>query len=274
MKLCVASLIVLISIANLSQAQQSPEQISWQAGDMSLFTDTIQHALMKFKDRQAPYAQYELHEIDKIVDNMVALQNPDGGWPKNVDWLKKYAKADSIGEKYRKSTLDNHNIYSLIIYLSEAHYQTGRKNYRESATRGLNYILENQPASEEWRGSDVDATTFNEDVMTGVLQLLTDVTGNRNLYGYMSDSMINQVRDAYDQDIECILVCQISVNGKLAAWCQQPSHDDYPPIWAKMYSLENSEPIFCTRERKITQDFTEASREHRTGYAWHGYWPG
>jgi PelA/Pel-15E family pectate lyase len=356
MKPPVALLIVLISATNLSWAQQSPEHPSWQAIDISLFSDAIQHALMKFKDRQAPYERYELHEIDKIADNMVVLQNPDGGWPKNIDWLKKRAEADSTRGKYRKSTLDNRNIYSQITYLSEAYRQTGWERYKQSALRGVKYILGNQHTSGGWRGSDVDAITFNDDVMTGVLQLLKDVTENRNLYGYVSDSTLAQVQDAYDRGIECILACQIKIDGKLTAWCQQHSHNDYspiwarsfeppsicsaesvpvvqllmdienpsdrivqavmsavqwfddakieglrvetitaepimfpyhfsetdkvevrdeqaPPIWARMYSLEDSEPIFCTRERKITRDFTEVSRERRTGYAWHGYWP-
>jgi len=46
-----------------------------------------------------------------------------------------------------------------------------------------------------------------------------------------------------------------------------------PPIWTRMYDPETERPIFCTREREITSDFTKLSRERRTGYGFHGDWP-
>jgi PelA/Pel-15E family pectate lyase len=46
-----------------------------------------------------------------------------------------------------------------------------------------------------------------------------------------------------------------------------------PPIWTRYYDLKTEQPFFCTRAGKIITDFTQLSRERRTGYSWYGYYP-
>ena len=48
---------------------------------------------------------------------------------------------------------------------------------------------------------------------------------------------------------------------------------DAPPIWTRFHDLKTEKPIFCTRERKITSNYTDLRRERRAGYGWYGYFP-
>ena len=61
-----------------------------EAVDLTSFSDGIHHALMGYKDKKAPHKRYSPEEIDKISENLLLWQNTDGGWPKNIDWLKIY----------------------------------------------------------------------------------------------------------------------------------------------------------------------------------------
>ncbi|MFO7900616.1 MAG: pectate lyase, partial [Planctomycetota bacterium] len=60
-------------------------------------------------------------------------------------------------------------------------------------------------------------------------------------------------------------------------WCDfdrvEVKDPDAPPIWTRYYDLKTEEPFFCTRAGKITRDYTDLSRERRTGYSWYGYYP-
>ena len=56
---------------------------------------------------------YTPDQFRAIADNLVAWQNPDGGWPKDVDWRAKLSIAEMNSimgvEGRRRSTFDNHN---------------------------------------------------------------------------------------------------------------------------------------------------------------------
>ena len=97
-------------------------------------------------------------------------------------------------------------------------------------------------------------------------------------------------RRAFDRGIECILKCQIRVDGKLTAWCAQHDEKDYrprpgrsyelvvqdaaaPPIWARFYEIGTNRPIFCDRDGVAKHSLGEIGYERRNGYAWLGYWP-
>jgi len=349
--------------SNMSATADTIKTKKTVAVDLTSFSDGIHHALMGYKDKKAPYERYSPEEIDKISENFLLWQNKDGGWPKNIDWLKKYSpeEVDKILQREkdgsdRKSTFDNRNIYSQIEYLAKVYHQTGTVKFAESALRGINYILESQNISGGWRGADVDAITFNDDVMQGIMHLLNSILKNRNAYPFIDDPTYLKINLAFEKGIDTILKCQIKVDGRLTAWCQQHSHEDYkpvwarafeppsiassesvsvirllmdienpskevirsvkaavewldkakiygirienvaaepihfnyhysdfdrvivkdenaPPIWSRYYDLEIEDAIFCTREKVITRNYTDLSRERRTGYAWFTYSP-
>lgn len=46
-----------------------------------------------------------------------------------------------------------------------------------------------------------------------------------------------------------------------------------PPLWARFYDLQTSEPFLANRDGRRVQTLAEVQRERRTGYDWYGSWP-
>lgn len=333
----------------------------WEPIATGAFADSIHHAVMVYEDQETPYERYLPEQIVHIAENLLAWQNLDGGWPKNKDWLrvltpKERAELPHGQRAGEPSTLDNRNTWSQVEYLARVHQRTGLKRYADSAIRGIEYLLAQQRDSGGWRGADVEAITFNDDVMAGVLGTLKTALENRELYSFVDDSLRSKGANAYEKGLDCVLKCQIKVGDRLTAWGQQHDHKSSnpvwgrtfeppsiasaesvevvrflmsienpspaiiqavqsavawfdhvkleglrvveipaepvrfpfhwsdsdlvavqdpqaPPIWTRFYDLKTEQPIFCTRDMKITTDYTELGRERRTGYSWYGYWP-
>ena len=66
------------------------------------FMDGIHHWNLEHKERN--YKRLEPTQYREIANNLLAYQNTDGGWPKNIDWLG-ILPADSVKqalkERYR-----------------------------------------------------------------------------------------------------------------------------------------------------------------------------
>ncbi|MEC7882105.1 MAG: pectate lyase [Verrucomicrobiota bacterium] len=168
------------------------------------------------------------------------FQNADGGWPKNIKWkeIKTIKEARDIAKKQNaKSTIDNSATYTEIRLLTKSYNKTRNPSYRESALRGLKFILHGQHASGGWRGSDVDAITFNDNAMIGVMELLKEITQKKTEFQWVEESTRKQCQKALDKALRVVLNCQILVNGKKTAWCQQHDHISLKPIKARTYEL-------------------------------------
>jgi PelA/Pel-15E family pectate lyase len=46
-----------------------------------------------------------------------------------------------------------------------------------------------------------------------------------------------------------------------------------PPLWARFYDLETSEPFLANRDGQRVKTLGEVQRERRSGYDWYGTWP-
>lgn len=223
----------LISFPLWGVAQQSNISIPIDA-----FHDGIHHWNLDHATRN--YPRYESSQIKEIADNLVAYQNKDGGWPKNLDWLA-VLNTDSVkaslSDHYKKSTLDNRNTYSQIEYLAQAYSYTGTENYKLAAVNGINYILSLQRSNGGWRGWDVDAITFNDDVMTGVLNLLLDIVEGKSYFKWVDDVLYNRALNAFDKGVDLILRCQVVAGGMKTAWAQQHDHLTLLPVKARTFEL-------------------------------------
>lgn len=169
-------LVALVALAGESGAQNPPDG-STDSISIAQFEDSIRH-WNSVARRRFSYERYDQHQHREIAANLLLFQNADGGWPKNVDWLAKLDRAtvfSLLSEFEKRSTFDNRSTYPQIEYLSKVFTATRDEKYRAAAERGLNFILTSQHTSGGWHGSDVDAITFNDDVMTGVMHLLLDI---------------------------------------------------------------------------------------------------
>ena len=175
------------------------------------------------------------------AEMVLLFQNPDGGWPKNVQWnsFETLNDAEEGFKKFpkRKSTIDNSATYTQIRELAAAYTKTNNPNYRDAARRGLEFILREQRPSGGWRGSDVDAITFNDDAMIGVMRLLKEITQKQSTFRWVKPAERERCQQALARALRVLLDCQIVVDGKKTAWCQQHEHETLKPLKARSYEL-------------------------------------
>lgn len=261
-------------VSSQSVPSSSVLQKHYTAISLKDFGDSISHARYGYPNSIPPYEIYADDQIAGIAENMIWLQNPDGGWTKNWDWARIYTaeelekiKADNekippVGYNLVKkvhskaSTTDNRNIYTQINYLAKVYKQIPDKKYAACAERALDCLLSMQhPKSGGFTGADVFAITYNDDVMSGILTALKEISRDDELYGFLPKKSRNAASNAYKKGIDCILKTQIKVkkpNGTeiLTAWCQQHDHETLEPIWARTFeppSIVTAESVKVVR---------------------------
>ena len=202
------------------------------------FKDGIHHWNLEHEVRD--YPRLETTQVREIADNLIGYQNEDGGWPKNLDLLG-VLDTDSVkaalSDRYRQSTLDNRNTFPQIEYLAQVYTLSDELKYGEAAEAGIRYILNTQNASGGWRGWDIDAITFNDEVTTGAMDLMYRVYTHEVPYAWVSPELSAAARSAFERALDVTLRCQIVVDGVKTAWCQQHDHKTLEPVGARTYEL-------------------------------------
>lgn len=186
------------------------------------------------------YSRFDRTEIEAIADNLIAWQNYDGGWPRNIDWLAKL-NVDSVKrtlkKEDRRSSLDNTNVFPQIEYLNEVFSLTKKEDYKEVAEKGLRYILfVQQMHSGGWRDCDVDAISFNDEIMTGIMSLFLVIKEKKDFL-WIDEDLYTAICKSYDKALDVTLRCQIKIDGKKTAWSQHHSHKTLKPIQARSFEL-------------------------------------
>lgn len=214
---------------------------------LAMFGDGISHARFGTENGTLNYPVYSESQIVGIAENMLTWQTEDGGWAKNTDYCRILKESEWADPRFQgsfrgtKSTLDNGNIYTQIQYLSLVYQQVPDPRYVESMLKAFDWIVKNQnPISGGFRGADVDAVTFNDGVMSGVLALCEAIVHDQSRYGFFTPEMRVKAQEVYDKTLNCILKCQIKVkladgSTLLTAWGQQHDHTTLLPVWARNY---------------------------------------
>src|SRR5262249_31355899 len=197
---------------------------------------------------QQPDAWFSSAEALRIAANVLSYQAEAGGWPKNVDTTA----APYTGQrKDLKPTFDNGATTDELRFLARVFDATKDDVYRRAFLKGLDYILQAQYPTGGWPQFHPPGTgyhrhiTFNDDAMMRLMHLLREVA-TTDRYGFLDAERRTDARRAFDRGVECILRCQIVVEGKPAAWCAQHDEKDYRPRPGRTYelvSLSGSESI-------------------------------
>lgn len=202
------------------------------------FADGIHHWNLEHPTRN--YKRYAENNYEKIADNLLAYQNSDGGWPKNMDWLA-ILDIDSIkstlDKRHQSSTVDNRNTYSQCKYLAEVYCLTQKEQYKKGCIKALQYLLSTQKKNGGWRGWDVDAITFNDDVTTGILELFRDIIQGDTSFLWLDNKLRQSINQAFNKGVEVILKTQYIQNGVKTAWGQQHDNTTLLPTKARSYEL-------------------------------------
>ena len=188
-------------------------------------------------------AWYGSSEGTAFADQILQYQLSDGGWRKDMN-------NTGLTGSWAKSTIDNDATWSQIRVLSRVYNATGTEKYKTGALRGIDLLLNGQYDNGGWPqvfgdpGTYHAHITFNDEAMVSVMRVLQEVGNKSNEFAYLDDTRAERARKAVEKGVECILKCQITVNGKLTAWGQQ--HDEFTlaPAGARAYEL----PSICTSE--------------------------
>jgi pectate lyase len=186
-----------------------------------------------------PAAWFASDEARGIADNILSYQADLGGWPKNVDTTT----AKFVGDRASlKPTFDNDATTDELRFLVRMYAATKDQRYRTAFQRGFDYILKAQYPTGGWPQFYPPSKkyhryiTFNDNAMVRLMQFLRE-TYTSDLYVFLAHSDRDAASRAFDRGVECILKCQIRVNGKPTAWCAQHDENDYRPQPGRSYEL-------------------------------------
>lgn len=197
---------------------------------------------------------YKPDEIIHIADNIILFQKNNGGWPKNYDMLAKLTNEQKEkvynSKNILNTTFDNWTTHSHVEYLAKVYTKTKIKKYKDACLKGLDFILSAQYPNGGWPQFYPDTSgyakhiTFNDGVITGIMELFYDIIQQKEHYAFINEPLIEKIKSAFNKGIDCILKCQIIDNGKLTAWGQQHDYITLKPQWARAYEP----PSICNGE--------------------------
>lgn len=222
-----------------------------------------------------PDAWFATIDARRLADNILTWQSPFGDWPKNGDTVTKpYAgKADHL-----HGTFDNSATTGEIRFLARAFRATRDARYRLAAFKAIDHILAAQYPNGGWPQSAPPPTnayprhiTFNDNTMVRLMELLRAVATDAD-FEFVDASRRTAAQRAFDRGIDCIIECQVKVNGKLTVWCAQHDEQDLRPRPARTYelvSLSGSESAGILRLlMSLEQPSPEVIRSIKAGAEW------
>jgi len=199
-------------------------------------------------------------EALRVADNLLSYQRDSGGWPKNIDMATSLSQEQK--EKLRAATnetdgtIDNGATCSQVTFLARVFNASKQERFRDGFLRGLDFLLAAQYANGGWpqyypRPKGYQAhITFNDNATVNVLNLLRAVARREPVYSFVDVERRQRSENAVEKGIECILKCQIVVDGKRTVWCAQHDEKTFAPASARTYekvSLSGSESIGVVR---------------------------
>jgi PelA/Pel-15E family pectate lyase len=215
-------------------------------------------------------------EAKQIAENILSYQADAGGWPKNVNTTAKpyTAERDKLDP-----TFDNGATTNELRYLAHMYQATHNEKYRAAVLKGIDYILKAQYANGGWpqfypphpETPYQRYITFNDDAMVRLMNFVRE-TYTDKLFDFIDTDHQQAARTAFDKGIDCILKCQIKVDGKLTVWCAQHDEIDFSPRPARTYeliSLSGSESVGIVRLlMSLDNPSPEVKQSIDTAVAW------
>jgi PelA/Pel-15E family pectate lyase len=117
-------------------------------------------------------------------------------------------------------------------------------------------LFEAQYANGGWpifyplRGGYNNHIHFNDNSMSGVLLLMDDIARGQPPLDFVDAKRREQAAAAWGKGIDCILKCQVAVDGKRTAWCAQHDEKSFQPAPARAFepvSLSGNESVGLVR---------------------------
>lgn len=228
--------------------------LSFQALASSAQSTSLEPTISWFQCLDQEPGFYSSDQAIRIADNVLLYQRNTGGWPSNINMaleLTDEQKEQIIADKSKvNSLLDNGATHTQIRYLTRVYNATKLDRFKQAALKGLDYLFDAQYDNGGWPQIYPNPTgyhkyiTFNDDAMVGALSILYEIAEGKPEYSFVDPQRRQKAKEAAPKGIECILKCQVRVNGRLTAWCQQYDNENLEPRSARKF-----EPVsLSTRE--------------------------
>jgi PelA/Pel-15E family pectate lyase len=185
-------------------------------------------------------AWFRSEEALRIADNLVTWQADNGAWQEEKDLISAPYSGD---RKKLKGTFDDHATVAEARFLAKVIAAgSARPAHRESFDRALRCILSAQYANGGWPHYPPPVKsyhrhiTFNDNTMSRLMWLLREIATEKT-YAFVPEETRQACAKAFDKGVECILRCQIVVEGKRTVWCAQHDENDFSPRPARTFEL-------------------------------------
>lgn len=205
-------------------------------------------------ETEQPLEWFTSAEGKAIMEAILSLQTPTGGWSKRTDMTQKRQPGMAFGtEKNYVPTFDNDATSKQLTLLANAYTATGHKAYRDAFARGLKLIFNAQYPNGGWPqnyplvGGYHDYITYNDSLMVNLMFLLRDVAKGEGSYAFTSREQRKLAQQSLDKAIQCVLNTQVLLNGKPTVWGAQHDPITLEPMQARAYemaSLTSAESVW------------------------------
>ena len=223
---------------------------------------------------QQPDGWFRSDEGRKTMAIILSWQAEAGDWPKNTDTSKKEFSGDRAK---LKGTFDNGATTGELRALARADRATGDARYRKAFLTGFDHILKAQypnggwpqyfPLSKQYHRH----ITFNDGTMIRLMEFLRE-TATSDAYAFLDKDRRTAALKAAERGIDCIVKCQIIVNGTPTVWCAQHDEVTLAPASARSYelaSLSGAESAgILIHLMSLDQPTPEVIRAVKHGVAW------
>lgn len=201
-----------------------------------------------------PDSFYATDEAQQIADRVVYYQQPSGGWAKNVNYHFAYTPEQmrQMKETLGGATIDNNSTTQELRFLARVYSHKPEKRWRSAFIRGVEYLLDAQYPNggwpQFWPKKNIDGgldysthITFNDNAMVNVMNMLKSIYRGDSLFQplRLDKKLTARCRSAFYKGVDCILKCQIRVDGKPTVWCAQHDETTLAPAPARAYELES-----------------------------------
>ncbi|MFO0916698.1 MAG: pectate lyase [Planctomycetaceae bacterium] len=221
--------------------------------DPSGFRDSASHWRKIRDDNRVIQAEpdqpaYSPDQVREIVANILLFQRDNGGWAKDYDMLAILTDAQQeavASTRARNDTsFDNRNIHSQVNYLAWAYAGSPQEtSWRDACLRGWDFMVRAQmanggfpqrfPLSKGYAGH----ITFNDGAMMGILNVFQDAIDRKPQWDWLDESRRQHAQSVVERAVDCILKCQIEVDGIKTGWCQQHDEQTFAPASARTFEL-------------------------------------
>jgi PelA/Pel-15E family pectate lyase len=186
-----------------------------------------------------PAEWYKSDEAKRVADIVLTWQSSLGGWPKNLDTT---ASPSTQPADKLHGTFDNNATFDELRLMAKMFNATQNPAYRQAFERGMDLIFVSQYPTGGWPQSyPPDKSyhryiTFNDGSMARLLFFVKETLESPD-YAFLDAGRKSKAQSAFERGVDCILKCQIKVNGKLTAWCAQHDEIDYSPREGRKFEL-------------------------------------